>query len=368
MIFTLGDAYTFCKPFIDSGTCNSTLGYARVNEAIRRLMPKVTTSRLQQLVRMVVRNTEFALPREAEKVLWVDIDGTPASAFGRPYQFLQHGPGDFASRSRYSNTPQLEDLGEASYMFSLPGLLGSYDTDQDNDAGDDDDYPLGFKLYAYSDAAADDGKELTVYGYGLLAQELRVASAGVSLPGISVPIHQFAGGVEGAITGPLSSVTGSAYRFREIAVDGGVRKPVTEGYVTLYAVYPETNEMWLVGKYHPDETIPMFRRYRIAGKPYNRTQPSCNNVLMLVKMRFVTLTRANDIVPLDSLDAIKNMCISISYENAKDLNNSLLFEQNAVRLLKDEMEQKEVTPSAPVVVDYLSQTSGRKLYRGTGLQ
>jgi len=62
------------------------------------------------------------------------------------------------------------------------------------------------------------------------------------------------------------------------------------------------------------------------------------------------------------------MCISISYENSKDLENALRFEQNAERLMKAEVEQKEVVPSAPAVIDLLREVMPRRFYKGQGLQ
>ena len=370
MIFTLDQAYEFCRPHIDSGTCNSTLGYARINEAVRRLLPKTDASRLLRPIRMVVRNSEFALPREAEKVVWADVNGVPASVYGRPYQFLQGGPGDFAYQARTGWENQPTDLGEAPYMFSLPGIAGYDDTNFTNDASttnsDDDDYPDGFILAAFSEYAEDLGKEITINGYDILAQEIRVpASGGLSSPGITIKINRYLNGVEGSINGTWSEIEHSSQNFRDISQ---IYKPVTKGHITIYAVYEETNEMWLVGKYHPDETIPMFRRYRLTYKPYERKQPTCSDVLMLVKMRYIPLTRGTDIVPVDSLDALKNMCIAISYENSKDLEAALRFEQNAERLMKAEVEQKEVVPSAPAVIDLLREVMPRRYYKGQGLQ
>jgi len=358
VIFTLADAYATCKNVAGSGACDTTTVYGYINEAVRRLIPKVNTSRMIAQIRMTVRNSEFALPREAEKVLWHDANGTPGVVFSRPYQFLQNGPGDFAYRIRPDRADNnLALLGEFPYMFQLPDLNAD---DDDDDVGD---YPLGFKLYAFSTEASDAGKEITVRGFGILANEL-FSSAGS--PGLTLEINRFTGGVEGRINGNWDTLKNSgSTRFRDISQ---VYKPVTAGYVTIYAVYPESNLMWLVGKYHPDETLPMFTRYRITAKAYNDTNPTCTNLLMLVKLRYVPLTRSTDVVPLDSLDAIKSMVMAIGYENARDLQSAALFEQNAIRLLNDEAGQKDVTPSAPMVIDVLREASGRYLRSRGGWQ
>jgi len=663
MIFTMDDAYTFCRKVVDSGDCSTTAVYAKINEAVRRLIPTVNTSRMLATIRMGVRNSEFALPREAEKVLAHDANGVPGTVFGRPYQFLHNGPGDFAyNRLGDRSTNQLASLGEHPYMFPLPDLKqngtktvvtstpvtsitnvgetwaptgsslawtsiavssdGKYQTAvadteyiyvsadygdtwaakdsardwvavaiSDNgkyqsaatatgqlyvsadygatwaakdsarawrsiavsangkyqtagvlsgniytsadygatwaakasaqswsgismsssgeyqaaavstsgkvyasyDYGDTwaatavptgnwqdvamssggeywtavarggqvyvsadrgvtwaakdsarswvsvsmssdgkyqiatvsagsiyvsadygstwsakdsvrawkdvsvsrdgmyqaaavtsgqlyvaessevttsttttsevaAEYPLGFRLYAFSTEAADAGVEITVRGFGLLAEQLR---DGTNV-GITFKINRFDGGVEGTIKGAWSTLYNSGdQRFRDIEQ---VHKPVTAGYVTIYAVYPEENRMWLVGKYHPDETLPVFTRYRITSKSYNNTTPSCTNLLMLVKMRYVPLTRAADVIPLDSLDAIKNMVMAIGYEDARDLQNAVLFEQNAIRLLNNEAGQKDTTVSPPMVIDVTRELSGRYCRSRQGFQ
>jgi hypothetical protein len=357
MIFTMDDAYTFCRKVVDSGDCSTTAVYAKINEAVRRLIPTVNTSRMLATIRMGVRNSEFALPREAEKVLAHDANGVPGTVFGRPYQFLHNGPGDFAyNRLGDRSTHQLVSLGEHPYMYPIPPLDNGLTGDLE------ELYPLGFKLYAFSTEAADSGVEITIRGFGLLAEQLR---DGTNV-GITFKINRFDSGVEGTIKGSWGSLYNSGdQRFRDIEQ---VHKPVTAGYVTIYAVYPEENRMWLVGKYHPDETLPVFTRYRITSKSYSSLTPSCTNLLMLVKMRYVPLTRAADVIPLDSLDAIKNMVMAIGYEDARDLQNAVLFEQNAIRLLNNEAGQKDTTVSPPMVLDVTRELSGRYCRSRQGFQ
>ena len=46
-----------------------------------------------------------------------------------------------------------------------------------------------------------------------------------------------------------------------------IEKPLTDGYVSLYAWdYGRSNDMTLIGQYHPTETNPSYRKIRI-GKP-----------------------------------------------------------------------------------------------------
>ena len=64
-----------------------------------------------------------------------------------------------------------------------------------------------------------------------------------------------------------------------------IEKPKTDGYVSLYAFdYGRSNDMTLIGQYHPDEINPSYRRIRIGKKcawariAYRLTPPSISSI------------------------------------------------------------------------------------------
>jgi hypothetical protein len=217
----------------------------------------------------------------------------------------------------------LMDLGEAPFQFSIPPNEGA-----------------GYRLVAYSTSMNDMNVPLKLRGFGVQGKDVSE----------SLLLNVFANGTEGTIEGSWDSQIISASAFRDLTA---VSKPITSGYVTLYAVDTATNEMWIVGQYHPSDTLPMFRRYRITNKNCNTSDDrACTNLLALVLCGYTKLTEDDDIVPIDNLPALKNMIIAIEAENSGDLNKATVYESNAVRLLSEAKANHQITNSNMTIIDH----------------
>jgi hypothetical protein len=93
-----------------------------------------------------------------------------------------------------------------------------------------------------------------------------------------------------------------------------VDKPVTDGYVSLYAYdYGRDNDMTLIGQYHPTETNPQYRRIRIGS--------SCSWARILYRVQAPTITSVYDYIPLENARAI------ITAVHAADLEDKDFAEQ-----------------------------------------
>jgi hypothetical protein len=93
-----------------------------------------------------------------------------------------------------------------------------------------------------------------------------------------------------------------------------VDKPITDGYVSLYAYdYGRDNDMTLIGQYHPTETNPQYRRIRI-GK-------SCAWARILYRVQAPTITSIYDYIPLENARAV------ITAVHAADLEDKDFAEQ-----------------------------------------
>jgi hypothetical protein len=76
-----------------------------------------------------------------------------------------------------------------------------------------------------------------------------------------------------------------------------VQKPVTQGYVSLYAFdYGRSNDMCLIGQYHPSETNPKYRRVRL-GKP-------CAWARIMYRAKAPVVTSVYDYLPLEQSRAL----------------------------------------------------------------
>lgn len=93
-----------------------------------------------------------------------------------------------------------------------------------------------------------------------------------------------------------------------------VEKPITQGYISLYALdYGRSNDMALIGQYHPSETNPKYRRIRI-GK-------ACAWARILYRVKAPEITSVYDYIPIENSRAI------IAAVHACDLEDKDFFDQ-----------------------------------------
>ncbi len=108
-----------------------------------------------------------------------------------------------------------------------------------------------------------------------------------------------------------------------------------------------------LAKYHPRQEVPMFRRYALIGRsPTNEECP--RNILALVRLRTVPLSHPDDIVPIDSLQALKLMVMAITEENKLNIQGALTLEAQALAVLTRRERARVQQDGMPTIlnVDY----------------
>lgn len=336
-LFTLKQCRDFVKRFVDDGSCRDARVDARIDEAMRRLWPEAEIYNSTHRMRIRAENSCFPLPYFAETVISADVDGSPAPVRNRFYEFLSSGPGDLSVRSR-GPTSAVIDEGEHPTQWDIPVA---------DDAGTDRVEPQ-YQLVAFTDSVEDftSEKKLTIRAFSSRLQEQT----------ISLRIAAWKDNIEGTISGTWSDNFVSSEFVRQISQ---VYKPVTSGYITLYAVDVNTNRMHFLSKMHPKEERPSYRRYRLMNKCCGAT---C--VLLQVKLRYLTPTADDDILPIQNLDAIKFMIQALREEEAKNLQIAFALEDKAKQLLNKQLARKEVTSGTPVILDFdVRCTLGRTMNR-----
>jgi len=341
MLFTLADARTALGRFVDQGSCNTTVIDQRINEAIARLMDMEDWTCLQKMVRIWVQNRIFSLPQTVEKIIRASIDGDATKIFGHSYQFLSSGPGDLDHLTCI--TPNIIDRGANwPVMYDIPDGYTIGTTDYD---------PGPLPLLVRSTSSADTSLTLQVRGYNAQGEEISE----------EVPILQWEDGTEGELTGTFTAgVTLSTNSFAEIT---RVIKPKTTGHICLYAVDPATNFFSFLAKYRPSDEIPAFRRYALTTWP-SESETQQTYVLALVRLRAVPLVADDDIVPIDSMHALKLMVMAIREENAGNLQGSTNLEMQARRLMQERQTASTMAAGTTVVMDIDFDFSLGNLYPG----
>lgn len=318
MLATLQDAVNHVAANAAKGV-NDPRVVSVINEAQRRLIVKGEWKNTVRQMIIATQNNTLTCPREVEKILMVDINGTPARIMPSAYQFLECGPGELDTCANQ----WCELLGV------VPGLYPTYfDPPSDTPR----------KIMALSTSADDIGKKVVIQGYTTLNNEVRVGAA----PGEELAIGYWCNGVEGQ----LDKAAWPDLTENEYLQVTAVQKEVTKGYIALY-VYNESDtlaeqRMWFLSKLHPNETNPGYQRYRIMNMRLPKEAlDSTGNYLIkltcLVKMAYVPAVHANDVLVINNLDAIKNMVKAIGFENSNDPKNRDSYEATALRLLEEQL-------------------------------
>lgn len=349
MLYTLAQAREALKRFVDNGSCNVSVIDGRINEALERLTDHADFECMRAVVRVSTCKNCFSLPYNVEKLLYADVNGTPAKVFGRPYQFMSSGPGDLDMRSSGSGFRDIMDQGELPVQFDIPT---SY-----VDAGGVavDLSATGMRLVAFSTAKEDVGLKLKVRGFSGSGNGDEIEDL--------VDIKRWDEGVEGRIAGfwGREIVTSSEY-FKEVSE---IIKPETRGYVTMYAATgsdfaPASTYFSFLAKFHPQQTIPQFRRYAI-------TNAGCcaSSILALVKLRHVPLVEADDILPIDSMQALKLAVMALREENAGNLAGADVYESKALAVMLNREKSRTQSDGVPVIYNTDYRLSlGRKMNKG----
>ena len=105
-------------------------------------------------------------------------------------------------------------------------------------------------------------------------------------------------------------------------------KSMTSGNVNLYAVSGANQEQ--IGAYESTETTASYHRYAVPN------EPSVDYLDVLCKIRFVPCVYDTDEVIVSNLGALKNMLMSLKWEDEGDMDRSEMFFMKALQLLNGE--------------------------------
>ena len=88
-------------------------------------------------------------------------------------------------------------------------------------------------------------------------------------------------------------------------------------------------------------------------------------MLMLVRLRILPLVNDEDVVPIDSMQALKLMLMAIRDENAGKLDTAGVLEGKAVYLMNNRASINKRSGGTPTIINVDYRTSlGRFLNRG----
>jgi len=126
-----------------------------------------------------------------------------------------------------------------------------------------------------------------------------------------------------------------------------IEKPVSVGYISLYALdYGRSNDMDLIGQYHPSETNPKYRRIRI-GK-------SAAWARIIYRTKSPTITSVYDYIPLENARAILAAVHACDLEDKDFIEQSQKYWQVAIAYLHNQNESMEGHAMMPPQINGLT--------------
>jgi hypothetical protein len=113
-----------------------------------------------------------------------------------------------------------------------------------------------------------------------------------------------------------------------------IEKPITAGYVSLYAFdYGRSNDMTLIGQYHPSETNPKYRRIRIGKQ--------CSWARIIYRVKAPVITSEYDYIPVENTRAILAAVHAVDLEDKDFMEQSMKYWAAAVAYLRSQTESME---------------------------
>ena len=321
MFLTLSDARAHLRKFIGSGACRNSDVDNRINEVIMHMLREANWKLTTRRVSLWECESVVTLPREFDKIIAVNYDNRPVRVFGQYYEFLEGGPGRI---DKYANTTcsDLVDLGSKYCLMR--------------------DIPMNenWSLVAFSTEQEDTTETLTIKGVASYNNTVLLNGE----PYKTMPINRWNDGTEGLIKN-LDTLNLSSDQYSSVTQ---IVKPVTKGYVSLYAIdtslMAESSNtvpaLYFLGKYHPDETVPQFRRYKImrANTRYNDLGASAGNyIIAMVKMALIDAKHDNDILLIQDLAALKMGCMALAKLEADELGDYQKYMAVAFNLLHKQL-------------------------------
>ena len=350
-LHTLEDAVNACSRFVEngSGACDIPTVIDRVNEACERLMVKGDWPHSMVTVRARVDNWTFPLPEEIESIRAVNIDNSPSSANSPYYRFMSSGPGEERSWCGTCDK-QLVEMGIYPTMYDLPSI-DSPDGCAETPRTFDSD---GLRLMAFSTSAADVSKKISTAGLGKHNLEL-TSSTSAHIPTEDIQIVPWHNGTPGSLVGDLASMPMSTNLYRHLTFWS---KPETAGHVSLYAVEPSTSRMWFMATAKPFTKNPSWRRYRLLN------QNCCGaNILIYGKLACRKLRGLDEILPIQSIPAIKAFVQAIEFENKQQLKSAMEYEAQAIRLMSEQKADHDSSGFEVQVIDHDADLMGASMRR-----
>lgn len=318
-MITFSDAKSYLAEFVGTGYCPTHPDVARdINDACRRLLQAADSDYGLDILRIWTQNNSITLPREYVAARMVRIGYEPREIYSPSFEFLQNGPTNlFNTGTSFIS----EGVGHPCF-FEIPR-------------------DKAYGLFAVSTDPQDVTKSLSIR---CLNNDGSLVLSSAS-PDLSLPIAHWNGGSEGSLTyQPTNALSTTVGAVKQVLLPAGLR-----GYISFYAIDPDEGYMWFLSRYHPDETRPGYQRYRLPRFVKGEDSDGIRGtgatdglfVECLCKKRHIDMTRDNDLLSVQNMDAVKLMVMAIQNENNREINLSDALKSRALANVQTQEDDQD---------------------------
>lgn len=297
-LIRLSDLRTYLAEYVGGGVdADDARVLKRINECEERLIVKDTWHNTICAVTFCIHYGYITLPRDIQKILKARINGEAVNVWSQWYEFLGNGPGLLEDTSFYNFDPI--DRGFAPTQYDIP------------------EGPTAYNLLVVAEKEEEADSTIFIQGFDETGQEV---SENITLR-YRAPYY-------------------SHYFYQKIK---SIQKPVTNGYIYLSTWDPDTSVRFHLATYHPDETVPSYRRFAIGELACCEADRSCLSqesyrLDAIVKRCHVPLSHDTDIPVIQNLAAFKMMSKAIDFEDASDTDSADKWEAKAERILSEQLD------------------------------
>ena len=114
-----------------------------------------------------------------------------------------------------------------------------------------------------------------------------------------------------------------------------LRKPKTAGYVYVYGYEPATGELCWIATLRPETQSPCHRRYMIP------TDSCDGEIVAAVSLRYVPMSRDDEIAIIQNTEAIISMVQAFSAKNRGDIQQYEFNKNSALNVLKAQKNKRD---------------------------
>jgi hypothetical protein len=255
---------------------------------------------------------DIILPSFLDRILGVAVNNLPYSMRSPWFEFVEYGPGP---QGGCNWIDAVIDRGETSIQFPFPDLSSG-----------------PWTLYSISELS--EAGQILVQGRLANGREVRTQPIGGTY--VSGEYLYFS---------PPGSPNYGTQQFAEITA---VEKPVTQGYIELWATNGNPTQDIILGAYGPNDTTPSYHGYFLPSLHLDCYRGCCcgtrspsgthgpMEVLVRARRRFVPLTDETDTLLISNLPALVSMIMAIQKREVGDVEGYANYKGAAIGLMRGE--------------------------------